>query len=113
MRGIVERPVVSVYLAGEDRTGLVGVAADCDHGIDRLGHELVPRLRAMVRDIDADLFHSDNSERVNVASGLGPGADDVEEIAGSSIQNAFCKMTAARVARAKDEDRGLVHTLRK
>ena len=31
---IVKPPMVTIYLAREDRTGLIGVSADSDHGLD-------------------------------------------------------------------------------
>jgi len=52
--GVLERPVVTVELAGEDRAGLVGVAADGDHGFHLLGEELVEVLGSVRGDVDAD-----------------------------------------------------------
>ena len=106
MGGVIERPVVPVHLARKDRAGLVRDAADRDHGLDRGVHELRHRLRAMAGDINADLLHHLNSERVNVTRRIRSGALHVERIAGGRAQDAFGEMAATRVAGAEDENGG-------
>lgn len=45
--GVVEGPVVAIHLTGENGAGLVGVAADGDHGGDILIEEFVEVLGVM------------------------------------------------------------------
>jgi len=64
--------------------------------------------RAVGGDVDADLLHGADGERVDVAGGLGAGALHVEKIAGDAAQDAFGEVGAARVAGAEDEDERFV-----
>ena len=53
----------AVQLAGENRTGLVGIAIDGDDGMDRLLHKLFQVLRAMAGNINACFSLELDSER--------------------------------------------------
>lgn len=75
--GIVEAPVVAVELAGKHGAGLVGIAADGDDGLDVLAEELVHVLAGVRADIEPDLGHGFDSERMHITGGLGARAGDV------------------------------------
>jgi hypothetical protein len=55
-------------------------------------------------DVDADFGHDFNGERVDVSGWFGPGALDVEHVAGSGAQDSFSKVAATGVACAEDEN---------
>jgi hypothetical protein len=106
--GIVERPMVAIQLTGENRADLIGLAADGDDGLDISPEKFIEMLRAMRRDVDARLVHRLDSEWMHVARGLRSGAGDIDQVAGEFAQPAFGEMTAARIARAEDEDERFV-----
>ena len=102
--GVVEGPVVAVELAGIHRAGLIGVAADGDDGLDIADEEVVHVLARVRGDVDADLGHRLDAERMDVACGLRSGAGDFENITRHMAQQAFGKVGTAGVAGAEDED---------
>src|SRR5918911_5030659 len=55
--GIREMPVQPPRGAAEHRTGLVGLVADRDHGVERLARVAVERLALLPGDVDAQLSH--------------------------------------------------------
>jgi hypothetical protein len=109
VRRIVEGPVVAVHLAGKHRAGLVGVAADGDHGFHLVVEEKIHVLRLVRADVDADLGQRLDGERVDVSGGLRAGAFDAEAVAERAFQDAFGEVRAAAVAGAEDEDGGGGH----
>jgi hypothetical protein len=78
---IIEGPMQAVYLPREYGAGFLRVVANGDNEIERLAHEFIDRLGAMVRDIDADLAHDGNRFRTHVA-GLRAGREDHDAVAG-------------------------------
>ena len=102
--------MVPVHLAGEHRADLVRIAADRDDGLHRLVQELAQVLREVGGNIDADLAHHFDGQRMHVAGGFRAGAGHAQCVAGGSAQDAFGEMGAAGVASAEDEDeRGFGH----
>ena len=104
MGRIVERPVMTIELPGKNGTCRVSVAANGDDCFYRLVHELVPRFRAMCRNIDPDFFHRSDGEWVNIAGGFGARAHYVQNIASDGSQNAFSEVTATGIAGAENEN---------
>jgi hypothetical protein len=102
--GVVEAPVVAIELAGEHGAGLVGIAADGDDGLNLLVQKLVHVLAGVGADVDADLGHGFDGERMHVTGGFGAGAGDDVIVIQSGAKEAFGKVGAAGVAGAKDED---------
>lgn len=102
--GIIEGPVEAMDLAGVGRADLIGFATDGDDGVDFLVEEFAHALGAVAADVDADLGHGFDRQRVHVARGFGASAVDIEDVAGGGAQNAFGHVAASRVARAKDQD---------
>lgn len=113
MGGIIEAPVVAVDLAGKHRAGLIGIATDGDHGLDVLIQELVHVLAGMGADVDADLGHGFDTERVDITGRLRTSAGYVVLISQCLSKDAFSEMGAAGVAGAKDEDSRFAHGLKK
>jgi|JI10StandDraft_1071094.scaffolds.fasta_scaffold65153_3 hypothetical protein len=111
MSGIIETPMVAVELTGEHGAGLIGIAADGDDGLDVLVQELVHVLAGVRADVDANLCHGFDAERVDVACGLGAGAGDDVAVIERGAEDAFGEMGAAGVAGAEDEDGRFVHGL--
>ena len=70
MRGIVKAPVMAIQLTRKNRACLIGVAAHGDHRFDLVAEELVEVLRAMIADVDADLGHCLDAERMDITSRL-------------------------------------------
>jgi hypothetical protein len=62
VRGIIETPVMAVYLAREYWASLVSVAAHRDHCLDLLLQELIKMLRAVRADVESDLLHGGHSQ---------------------------------------------------
>ena len=60
-------------------------------------------------DVDADFLHGVDGERMNVASGFGPGAEDIEVITAELPEPSLGHMTSARIAGAQEQDALLVH----
>lgn len=106
VRGIVETPMMPVHLAGKHRTHLVGIAAHGDDGLDRLMEELVQVLRLVAGNVDADFRHHLNGEWMNVTCGFRSGASDAKPPLRHGAQNALGKVATARVACAKNQDKG-------
>lgn len=104
--GVVESPVIAVYLAGEHGAGLIGVAADGDDGIDLLPEEFVHVLGVVATDVDADFGHGGDGLRVNVASRLRACALDVEDVPCGLAEDSLGHVAAAGVSGAEDEDGG-------
>ena len=96
--------MVPVGLARKGRTRLIRVAANGDDGFDRTFEELVEMLGMMVGEIDANLFHDLNRERVHLPGRFGSRAVDFQQIAGGGSQDSFGQMAAARIAGAENED---------
>ena len=65
--GIKEAPMMALQLAREKRAGLVGIATDGDYSMDRLVEELVKVLGTVLGNVDADLGHDFDGERMNIA----------------------------------------------
>ena len=70
LRGIIERPVMAVQLAGKNRAGLVSVAADGDDSGDRLFQKFLQVLRAVTGNVYADLRHDFHGKRMDIAGGI-------------------------------------------
>ena len=104
--GIVEAPVVAIELAGEHRTRLISITTDSDDGLDVLAQKLIHVLAGVRADVEADLGHRFDGERVNITRRLRSGAGDLVSIAERGAQEAFGKVGAAGVAGAEDEDGG-------
>src|SRR5690606_27482441 len=68
--GIVELPVL-VALAGEDGAGVA--ASHRDHDVRRLHGFGGQHLRLLAGDVDADLAHRLDGDRVDLTGGHGPG----------------------------------------
>jgi len=64
---IIERPMQSLHIAGEDRASFSGAIADRHHNVQWLTNKLVHGLGPMVRDVNSDLLHDGNRFRPNVA----------------------------------------------
>ena len=105
---VVESPMMAAELAGKDRAGLVGVAADRDHRLHVLLQKLVHVLAVVAGNVDPDLRHDLDRQRMDVAGGIRPGAAHVEPVAGGLAQEPFRQVAAARVAGAQDQDDGEV-----
>ena len=104
--GVIERPMMSIHLTGENRANLIGFAANCDDGVNGLMQKLVQVFRLVAGNVYADLGHRLDRERMNIARRLAAGTGDVDQIARGLAENAFGEMTAAGIAGAKDENSG-------
>ena len=65
--GIKEAPMMALKLARENGAGLVGIATDGDYSMDRLVEEFVQVFGPMMGNVDADLGHDFDGERMNIA----------------------------------------------
>src|ERR1044071_665776 len=101
--GIVEGPVKTLDGPGKDRAGVVGFAADGDHGVDRMREELLQALGHVPPDVDSDFRHGPDGQRMNEASGLGTGAVRLEDVARRRPEDPFGHLAAAGIAGAKDK----------
>ena len=106
LRRVVEAPMMTVQLAGEQRTGLIGIAADGDHGFHRLLQKVVHVLGVMRGNINANFLHHLNAERMHIPRRLRASAVDIKNVARDSAQDAFGEMAAARIAGAENEHSG-------
>ena len=104
MSRVVEAPVKTVHLSREHRACLVCIPAHGDHGIDGAIQKLIHVLGVVSGNVDADFPHDFDRFGMNIAGGFGTCAGDLDEIAGSGTKEAFCKVTAARIAGAEDQD---------
>jgi hypothetical protein len=101
---IIKAPVKAVKLSGEHRAGLIGVAADGDHGINGTVQELIHVFGVMSRDVDSDFLEDFDGLWMDIAGGFGAGAGHLDEVACGRSEDAFGEMATAGVAGAKDED---------
>jgi hypothetical protein len=74
--GVVEGPMVTIYLAGEGGAGLIGVAADGDDGFDVAVEELVEVLGLGGGELDVVFLEGLDGEGVDVSGGVGAGGGD-------------------------------------
>src|SRR5919201_5888425 len=86
-RRILERPVPHPLRLRRDRARLV-LAADGDDRIELAIHEVADALRALSRNVDPDLAHRLDRERLHVRR-LAARAADVEAIPAHPPQQAF------------------------
>ena len=106
MGRVLETPVMPVQLAREHRAGLIGIAADSDHSLHVLSEKFVHVLAVVAGNINADLGHGLDRQRMDITGGLRPGAAHVQPVSGGLAQNAFRQVATARIAGAKDQDDG-------
>lgn len=104
---IVKRPVMTIYLAGENRAGSVRVAADGDDGVDRPIQKFLQGFRAMTGNVNARLGHDLDGQRMNLAGRIRAGALDVHEVACRCAQKSLGHVAATGVAGAENENEGL------
>jgi len=107
--GIIERPVVTIYLAGEDGAGLIGVSADGDDGLHRLVEEFVEVLGGVAGDVDADFGHDFDGEWMDESGWVGSGTGDSDAVVDGGAQDPLGEVASAGVAGAEDEDERLFH----
>ena len=105
MGRIIETPMMSIQLPWKHRARLIRVATNRDYGLDVLFQKIVHVLGVMRGDVDADLFHHLNAQRMHKTRRLGAGAVHFKQISGNRTQDAFSEMAAARIAGAKNKDR--------
>lgn len=98
--GIIEAPMQLVRGAREGGAGVAGVVAHGDDIIERLTDEFLQRLRVLPGDVDADFPHGFDGQRMDVAGGFGPGAEDLEVITAQFSEPSLGHVTAAGIARA-------------
>ena len=94
--------------SGEDRTGLGGVVADGDHGIEALAAELVEVLGALAGDVDPPPGHLGRGERVD-ARGLGAGARRFVTLAAERAEDRLGHLRAGAVVGAEEQDAVAAH----
>ena len=111
MGGVFKAPVITLALSGEGRADLVGVTANCDYRVDAGLEVLVEMIGGMFTGVVTDFAECLDSEWVNFALGLGPGAEDFKEVACDGAEDAFGHMAATGVTGAEDEYFGLGHVL--
>ena len=68
--GIEESPVMALKLAGEGRAGLIGIATDGDHCVDRFIEEFVEVFGTVMGNVDPDLGHDFDGEWMDVTGGF-------------------------------------------
>ena len=98
--------MVAVDLPGEERAGLIRVAAHGDDSFDRLVQELREMFRGMALEIDPDFAHDGDGEWMHVTRRLAARAGHAETALRRRAQKAFGQMAAAGVTGAEDEDEG-------
>ena len=104
MCGIIERPVMTLHLPRKRGARLIRIAADGDDCVYRLREKVVHVLGNMRRNINADLAHRFDRERMDVTSGFAAGAGDGDDVTSRLTQNSFREMAATGVAGAEDEN---------
>ena len=95
MGRIVEWPVVAVDLPGKHGTCLVRIAANRDDRLDIAVQKLRKVPGGVMRDIDADLGHDLDGERMNVARRLAARARHLESVSQCCTQKPFRNMAPA------------------
>ena len=101
---IVEAPMMAIHLSRKHWTYLIRLAAHSDDGVNGLVQKFVEMLRAVFGNINTDLSHGFDRERMHIARWLAARAGHVNQIAGRPVQNSFRYMAATRIARAKNEN---------
>ncbi len=112
MGGIVESPMITIYLSGKHRADLIRVAADGDDRFHRLIQKCVEMFGMMSGEIDADFLHRPDGKRMHVSGRFGTGAGHADHIAGRRAKNSFGEMAAARIAGAKNQNERFFHGAR-
>jgi hypothetical protein len=104
MSGIIEAPMVAVYLARIHRACLVGISAHRDHRGDFPIQKIVHVLRRVAGDVDPDFLHYLDCLRMHIAGRLRTGTVDLDEVTRGGAKTTLRHVTATRVSGAKDED---------
>src|SRR5204862_2110872 len=102
-RRVVEAPVQPHDTSREHRTALVRAVAHGDHVVPLLAEEAIDCLRGVATDVDRDLVHGANRERMH-ACGFGARAFHVEPIARERAEKSFGHLASTGVVRAEDQD---------
>src|SRR5690606_22285662 len=92
---IIERPVNSFGVTGENRATLIGTIANGDHIVERLVKILIHRFRTLDRDIDADFSHCPDRQWTDMCR-FRSGGMDFEAIARNMSQKAFRHLRTCR-----------------
>src|SRR3954470_20825873 len=103
--GRVVKIPVEVALAGEDRAHVA--AAHGDQYIGGLGGVPVQFAGCVGGDVDADLAHGFDGDRVDLVGGFAAGRADLDGVAGQVAQPAGGHLGAAGVVHAHEQDGGL------
>jgi len=98
--GIIETPMQLVGGAREGRAGVAGVVAHGDDTIEWFARRFLQRLRVVPGDVDADFPHGVDGQRMHIAGGLGPGAEDIEVVATQFSEPTLGHLTPAGIAGA-------------
>jgi len=104
MGRVIEAPVKAVKLTGEHGAGLVGIAANGDHGIDGTVQELIHVFGVMSGYVDSDFLEDLDGLGVDIAGGFRSGTGDLNEVAGGGAKDPLREMAAAGISGAEDED---------
>lgn len=104
MRGVIETPVMPIYLAGKHRACLIGIAANCDYRFDILLQKFIEMLGAMGGNIDADFCHGFDGQGVNVTRGIRAGAGDDKSLVQCLTQQTLGEMRTTGISCAKNQD---------
>src|SRR5207248_1227003 len=100
---VIKTPMDALRRSRKDGAMLARVIADRDHVIERLSDELINRLRALRRDVYADLPHRRYRFRPHTRR-LRARAEDLEARAAIVAQQPFGHLAARRVAGAENPD---------
>ena len=103
MGRVWERPVEPLGRPWECGTGFIGVITDGDHVVEMLTEEFFDVLGSVTGNIDADLLHDFNGNRIDFGW-RGAGAFDFELVAAVMAEDPFGHLGAAGVARAENEN---------
>lgn len=102
--GILERPVL-VALAGMDRAGIPASHRHHDIGLTHV--RVMKQLRLLVSEVDADLRHGLDRDRVDRAGRLAPGRQDLDAVAGEAPEETRGHLAATSVVNTNEQDGGL------
>ena len=95
---------MSLHLSWKRGARLIRITTDGDDGVDRLRQKVIHVLGDMCGNINADLVHRLDRQRMDVACGFAARAGDGDDVTRSLAQNTLREMATTGVAGAENEN---------
>src|ERR1700730_10459440 len=101
---IIECRMIPAHHPGKHWASLISISANRDHRVNWCTKKLVQMLGTMFRNINSDLVHDLNRNRVNLAGGRRTRTFDSNHFTRRSSKNSLSHLTSARITGTQNQD---------